>query len=656
MAIDSELVQKLWEESIENDVVIDDPYFATSNADYQRRVDAAKEAIGNAKKKSTSNYSFERGPFRAAPYTEQKVLDALFRFEARMANASHSVCANCRECSLNIVTSVRASLCTKCRDKKRRTAYNDENSMLPAWIDDEGDRHYEIPKELSELTIAEKLLIQRVSPLVPIVHIKNGTLGIKGHVCSFLQDVNEVATKLPRLPTNVKAIKMVRTYAGSDGKETTKTYMVNRKRVMTALHWLVLHHCDYKRAHADGELAIDEANLNWMGDQEEAELPSVAAMTRTFDTPTDADGTSVPSVSDVHGLSPSNTGTDELESSGITCQADACLTNEATDALLQSLKESAKDAKVSVLDWPQTTTEALSEFSDAVKIFTNAFPHLYPGGIGDANDHTRVTQIDAADWAKHLLLYDDGRFERDPLWPFFAFNFIRRRQNVQSGSFFVKTHISNPPKSLDELKKQLEDGNSSFVNKLMFYSKRISGSTAYWRYMRSRLYTWINYHVAQGHGPPNVFMTLSCAEYFWPDMIRLLEERVWIAEGRHRNGPGAKVDRNGDAIDLTTDTKARNKAVNDYAAVVQEFFINRTEDYLKTVGKDVLGIQYYWCRFEFAKGRGQIHAHLLAILKKEMIGALQRQLNEKNGSPQEEALLVADWARDTFGMSAELER
>lgn len=369
VAIDSDLVQVIWEDSIENDIVIDDPYFATSNADYQRRVDAAREAIENGKKKNSSNYSFERGPFRAAPYAEQKVLDALFRFESRMANISHSVCANCRECSLNIVTSVRASKCTKCQDKKRRISYNDENNMLPVWIDDDGNRHYEIPKELSELTIAEKLLIQRVSPLVPIVHIKNGTLGIKGHVCSFLQDVNEVATRLPRLPTNVKAIKMVRTYNGSDGQATSKTYVVNRKRVMTALLWLVRYHCDYKQAHADGELVIDESNLGWMGGQDEAQLPSVATMTRTFESAADADGQSVPSVSDVHGLSPSSTSTDELESSGVICQADARLTNEASDALLQSLKESAsKDGKVSVLEWPQTSTEALSEFSDAVKI------------------------------------------------------------------------------------------------------------------------------------------------------------------------------------------------------------------------------------------------------------------------------------------------
>ena len=39
--------------------------------------------------------------------------------------------------------------------------------------------------------------------------------------------INEVATVLPQLPSNVKAIKMVRTFIGSDGQETNKTFMVN---------------------------------------------------------------------------------------------------------------------------------------------------------------------------------------------------------------------------------------------------------------------------------------------------------------------------------------------------------------------------------------------------------------------------------------------
>ena len=34
---------------------------------------------------------------------------------------------------------------------------------------------------------------------------------------------------------------------------------------------------------------------------------------------------------------------------------------------------------------------------------------------------------------------------------------------------------------------------------------------------------------------------------------------------------------------------------------------------METVGKEVFGIKHVWLRFEFTKGRGQIHAHLLGI-------------------------------------------
>ena len=43
------------------------------------------------------------------------------------------------------------------------------------------------------------------------------------------------------------------------------------------------------------------------------------------------------------------------------------------------------------------------------------------------------------------------------------------------------------------------------------------------------MYTWINHHIEAGHGPPNFFITLSCAEYLWPDIKRLIEERLKIA-------------------------------------------------------------------------------------------------------------------------------
>lgn len=605
--LDPTRVQETREASIELDVVVDDPYYATSNDDCQKRVVFADRAIAKARKSRENPYSFEKAPSRAAPYSEQLALEQVFRFESRVANVTHSTCANCHECSLNFTVN-RNSICSRCQKKDRKENYSAQNNMLPTWTDDDGATRLDVPKELSELTIAETLLIQRVAPLVPLVYIRNGTLGIKGHVCSFLQNINEVATKLPRLPENVKAIKMVRTFTGSDGQISTKTYMVNKDRVMRALWWLVRHHRDYKAAYENGELVIDPSNLDWLGDDEEGELPSVAKIERTFDSREEADGEEVAAVSEAQKLNPEVTETDEIECSGIVCNSETSVTSEAHDSLMRSLKNAANgNAKVSVLDWPQTSTEAVSEYSDTMKIFTNAFPHLFPGGIADVTDSDRTRTIDASDWARHLLHFKDGRFARGPIWSFFTYGFVERRRNVKNGNYFVGSHISKPPRSLEELQESLRNGDSSFVNKIMFYSKKTKGSNAYWRFKRSELYTWIDHHVAAGHGPPNIFKTLSCAEYFWTDMIRLLEERIWISEGENFTEDGDKAYRDGKKIDLSSDKTARNKAVNDYSIVVQEFFIKRVEDWLETVGRKVLGIEYYWARIEFAKGRGQIH-------------------------------------------------
>ena len=61
-------------------------------------------------------------------------------------------------------------------------------------------------------------------------------------------------------------------------------------------------------------------------------------------------------------------------------------------------------------------------------------------------------------------------------------------------------------------------------------------------------------------------------------------------------------------------SKSFVKVISDYSVVVQEYFQERTKLWLETVvGKTVFDIAHYWVRYKFAPGRGQIHAHLLAI-------------------------------------------
>ena len=657
------LVQKIWEDSIELDVDLkdSDPFTAQSTADYKNAIDKASKTISSARRKRNAEfdkdnrYTINRESFRTAPYSEQKVLDPLMRFESRMMHTRHHVCSSCNECSLTMSTN-RNGICPRCAAKRTSEDYTRANAMIPTWTDDKGIEHLEVPEELDCLTIAEKLLIQLVSPLVPIYHVKNGTLGIKGHVCSFMQNIESFASSLPNLPQHVKAIRMIRTHEDSDGLPVTTTYLVNRRRVMNALKWLVKHHKDYKQAYDNGELTIDESNLDWIpADEDEADLTSVTDIIRTEDETEAGSSTEESGVSNSQCIDPIMIDNEEEECSGFSCREETSLTSENQEAMIHSLKESAgENSNTSVLDWPQTSyPDAISEYSN-VRIFTCAFPWLFPGGIADFRDLDRESDIDVSNWAQHLLRQSDGRFQRDKLWGFFVYNYCQRHRNNSSGGYFVNSHISDAPKSLDDLKQQLEDGDTSFISKLVFYSKRVRGSDSFWRSERSKLYTWISHHIESGHGPPDIFMTLSCAEYFWPDAIRLLEERIWIAEGRNVI-EGKRCFRDGRRIDLNRNKADRNRAVNDYALVIQQFFIKRAENFLNTVGKEVLGIDHYWGRMEFAKGRGQIHIHLLGILNKNVTRDVQDQLNDGGRSHDDQSKLIGDWAERVFGMSSSID-
>ena len=655
---DVELVQELWEDCIMMDIPFMDPFQALSNDHYKDMIKELKSSIAAWTQQGRCKGSLHRESFRKLPYSEQKVLDELLRFEVRMMNVRHRTCQRCNCCSLVMKISSRGTICSKCHGNHD---YSCENAMIPLWEDQFGMQQNKVPEELSSLSIGEKLLIQRVSPLVPIVHIKNGTLGIKGHVCSFMQDISGIAETLPLLPEKVKAIRMIRSYESSGSKDLkTKTYMVNRSRVMGALHWLCRHHIDYREAKERGELKIDEKNLDWMKGREEANLCNVSEIVRECDDITAVDGPVNHGVSRHQCMEPLELNNSEMECSGVAGTNSPQLVRESEENVISSLKSAHKEAirmgaksGITTMDWPQSSSSPLSECS-GMKIFANAFPWLFPGGIGDVVEPGRTTQIKHANWGKQMLFQKDGRFAQDKLWCFFALNYIQRHRNMSNGGYFVENHISDPPKTLQELQQQIKDGNTSFISKVQYFSKNIRGSDAYWRDQRSQLYSWINYHIERGNGPPTLFITLSCAEYFWPDMIRLLEERTWIAEGYHVNGNGTKTYRDGRVIDFTTNTADRNKAVNDYSIVVQEFFQIRTKDFLGTVGRKLFGIQHYWLRYEFAKGRGQIHAHLLAILDTKITRDLQASINNVKEDTEMQAEVISEWAQRQFGMSAEL--
>jgi hypothetical protein len=290
------------------------------------------------------------------------------------------------------------------------------------------------------------------------------------------------------------------------------------------------------------------------------------------------------------------------------------------------------------VDWPVIGVDPIPEWDKSKKIFCMAFPWLFPGGIGDVND---FPNDNAKEWAKIMTYYEDGRFARDKQFSFMAENYILRKRNSSSGRYYVTKFHTHGPTNLEELKEQIEEGNNSFVNSLLYYLKSVKGSNQYWKTKRSELYSWINHHAEVNNKVPMYFITLSCAEYLWPDVIDLIKDRLKMA-GRH-----AEVDK----LDVNTPEFVR--LVNEYSIVVQEYYQQRVKNWLETVGKEMLGIENYWCRYEFTPGRGQIHVHLLATSSDQYIYSFMKKDKEEYENGEEIAAeRMKRWASKRFGMTA----
>jgi len=527
-----------------------------------------------------------------------------------------------------------SNVCFDCRTKGKD--YYVKAKALPIWFEKDGSVQFRLPSELLGLSYAEKMLIQRASPFIPLCHLKYGIFGLKGHVCAFSQHVNEFASVLPRIPDDVAVIKVVQIMKkeiGSDDLEKRVEFCVRKEKVLKALIWLKTYNREYK------DIEIDESRFDWLGQDGVGDLNGytqetehVTASHEELD-PTDDLGPAREQT-----MKPRTVGTD-VTSVGVIFDNDSPLLSERDRQIQAGLKSSLSE-DANEYAWPSIDDIAISEFDSSVRIFCLAFPWLFPGGIGDVVDYPTNEKQDLENWGTMMLYYEDGRFAEDQMFCFYAQNYIIRRRNKKSGSWFTQKFYDGCPTSLTDMQAAISKGDTSLMNTLTYYSRRVTGSNPYWIAKRSELYTWINHHVDLGHGAPMFFITLSCAEYYWPDVIDLLKDRL-----RHAG-------REDEANELHSESPNLIQLVNDYAVVIQEFFQNRVETFLETTGKTLFGIEHYWVRYEFTPGRGQIHAHLLVISnEREIFREMREDMNCPNGN-ELRASRLANWAKAKFGLNA----
>lgn len=564
--------------------------------------------------------------------SDEKMVAATAEFESTCKDVVFNRCICCRRFSLSLQLN-KNKVCQHCV-KFKDVGYFEKHKLLPIWyLNDEPQYH--VPEELTCLTLAEKMLIQLAIPFIPLRHIKKGVFGISGHVCCFDQNVEDFINTLPRSPNDATVLHVLKEVTNEIGDVAARTqcYKVRRSKIACALFWLKKYNDEYKN------VKIDMDALNWLNG-EEGTLP-VLSLSPSSQSDACDDNNQHESQVDF-GPTPSLTKQNQNSGDNVTTfgyvddapskvlsPMDVQIHNEVVDEVDRTNKKD--EIKV---QWPSTGPVPINEYS-TTRIFVRAFPWLFPGGLGDIKDEPG----DLSDWGQRLLFYEDGRFARDKFFTFFALNYITRHRNAKSGSWFIKGFNRNGPENLEELQQSLKEGKTTFINRLMYFNKCVTGSNSYWYQKRSQVYSWINHHVEAGHGPPNFFITLSCGEYYWPDILRLLRDRMTMA----------KDDRLNDCYQGSTKF---TEIINDYAIVIQEYFQIRFKIWMEKIGKTIFGIKYYWGRFEFAPGRGQIHIHLLAIREDQNIFKLcYEDLKLPDGKKKRDQRL-ANWANDQFGLTA----
>jgi len=291
----------------------------------------------------------------------------------------------------------------------------------------------------------------------------------------------------------------------------------------------------------------------------------------------------------------------------------------------------------------------VSEYDPTMKLYTGAYPWLFPGGLGDVYDEERggLDQLTGPvkslkTWARHLMQYFDGRFQQCQMFMLYIYNTIQRQDNNKSGAFFHsdKNWYGKNPPTVEEIKNQIRHGIFTFVSKLRYFSQTIRGTDGYWRNKSDELRAWIDFHVANGHGPPTHFITLTCAENWWPNLRDIYADLEKIA-GREVE---AQLLRQGNI-------QAMRRAARRYPHYVNKYFMDRAKTFLDEFARDVLELEYYWGRIEFAPGRGAVHLHLLGIAQnKAYLHNFYQARSEKR-----KIKVLQKYAEDMLGMTADVE-
>jgi hypothetical protein len=540
-------------------------------------------------------------------------LGTVRKFEEEQMSYSFTTCICCKERRLDF--KLVDNVCKKCRkDKGDIKMFSKENSMDPG----------PVPPELLGMTVVEQQLICKISPAIQLHMLKHGGLAAKGHCVTFPQEVDEPARIFPKLPKDIDVIR-VRKKGRND---TTKDFRVRRFKVQHALEWLQANNPVYE------DIIISQDNLSQLPLDGEIRDGDIF----------EYDDTNMNHINDagpaIQQLIPQDADID------VPTQSTVILPDVVVD-VRQQVEDAVRDVvgdnhgpvtenrrKQITIPWPTRGCHPLSEHTTN-HFFTMAFPTLFPFGDADFRMNRPITCSSMADWADHLLWYEDGRFAKHQYFKFITHNIIIRKRTLEQTKFIVQQKLGEDHLTVDELKEMLNRNDNSIAKKILYFSNTLRGTPQYWHQRSKELNSLIQFNISEGNGLPSMFTTSSCAEYYFKPLKKLLNSYQELTSGK--------------PIVSRSDLY---EAIQQNPHVVTHYFDLRSKSYFKYVMAQIFGLKSYWYRYEFAPSRGMIHSHGLGWRADRQPHELLYQAVLDNLEEDEMAGELSRWAEQAFGMTA----
>jgi hypothetical protein len=218
--------------------------------------------------------------------------------------------------------------------------------------------------------------------------------------------------------------------------------LVRKNRVRDALEWLKLNHADYY------DLEISQRNL----DEYPEDVPYVAFDYRQSFTNKDPESTAVYDNEVEEGT---ETGKCPFVVHGLTGEEYSTKSVKALKTI--ALRHLMSNQKILAIGHH----EEIESIYENPQLFPQMMPWLFSYGLGGIGNVFQLGKTSGIAHKRHLLMYHDKRFQKDPYFPLIAFNHEQIKQSTTGG------YLLADKSKFEDISKRLIDIDVEVLNDLI---------------------------------------------------------------------------------------------------------------------------------------------------------------------------------------------